>query len=205
MAKATQPVSLDGIEFDALISSENTFEASVPEYSVEDGFSVSDTIQLGAERLSLVLYVTDTPVTWVRRHGGSGRMADVLNQLRQKYYDKQPVTIVTSEETYENMAIESISFNKSLETGYAREIPISLRKVRMTQTRTTTIPSNYGRAGTTKANAGTASTAVDYSTGGYSADVGSYLDGFSNLGLNGLVSGNGSIAYNILSSLGVIH
>ena len=112
MARAIQPVSLDGIEFDALMSSENTFEASVPEYSVEDGFSVSDTILLGEERLSLVLYLTDTPVTWAQAHAGPGRVAEVVNQLKQKYYDKQPVTVVTSEETYENMAIDMFSLLK---------------------------------------------------------------------------------------------
>lgn len=201
MAKAIQPVSLDGIEFDALMSSENTFEASVPEYSVEDGFSVSDTVLLGEERLSLVLYLTDTPVTWAQAHAGPGRVAEVVNQLKQKYYDKQPVTVVTSEEIYENMAIESISINKSLENGYAREIPISLRKIRITETRTATIPSNYGRSGPTKANAGTAST-VDYNSG-YTAEVEPFLQSFVSTG--GLTGNNGSIAYNILTSLGIIH
>ena len=51
MGKATQPVSIDGIEFDALIESTEGFEAEVPEYSIETGFSVSDTIILKPETL----------------------------------------------------------------------------------------------------------------------------------------------------------
>ena len=49
MARAKQPVSVDDIEFDALIDSEEGYEADVPEYPTEKGFSVSDTIVLKAE------------------------------------------------------------------------------------------------------------------------------------------------------------
>ena len=35
MARAKQPVSINGIEFDALIDESRTLEATVPEYSVE--------------------------------------------------------------------------------------------------------------------------------------------------------------------------
>ena len=46
MARAKQPVSVNGIEFDALIDQTDTLEATVPEYTVEDGFVVSDAIIL---------------------------------------------------------------------------------------------------------------------------------------------------------------
>ena len=49
MARAKQPVSVDDIEFDALIDSEEGYEADVPEYPTDKGFSVSDTIVLKAE------------------------------------------------------------------------------------------------------------------------------------------------------------
>ena len=49
MARAKHPVSVDDIEFDALIDSEEGYEADVPEYPTEKGFSVSDTIVLKAE------------------------------------------------------------------------------------------------------------------------------------------------------------
>lgn len=71
MSKAKQPVSVAGIEFDALISETRTYEATVPEYAVETGFVVSDDIILGSEKLDMTLYLTDTPVTW-RSHAGQG-------------------------------------------------------------------------------------------------------------------------------------
>ena len=161
MAQPKQPVSIKGIEFDALITEDRGLEATVPEYAVEDGFSVSDTIIIGNETLSMTLFITDTPVTWFNRHGaGRGRTESIVKQLEELFYTKEPVTVVTSDRTYTDMAIESISFSKSLEAGYAREIPISLRKIRITKARTTTIPDSYGKSGTTGESAGTANTSV---------------------------------------------
>ena len=141
MGKATQPVSINGLEFDALIDENRTLEATVPEYSVESGFPVSDSVILSPEKLSMTLFVTNTPVTWYRRHGSSPTRVDsVVKQLEELYFAKEPVTIVTSDATYTSMAIESITISKSLETGYARQIPISFKKIRVTTAKTTTIP-----------------------------------------------------------------
>lgn len=87
MARAKQPVSINGIEFDALIDESRTLEATVPEYSVESGFSVSDAIILSPEKLDMTLFVTNTPVTWYNRHGGSqNRVDSVVKQLEELYY-----------------------------------------------------------------------------------------------------------------------
>ena len=107
MARAKRPVTIAGIEFDALISEEHGYEATVPEYAVESGFSVSDAIIHGAETLNMVLYVTDTPVTW-RSHSGRGRVEQVTKRLEELYYAAEPVTIVTSDATYTSMAIENL-------------------------------------------------------------------------------------------------
>lgn len=80
-------------------------------------------------------------------------MDSVVKQLEELYYAGEPVTIVTSDATYSNMAIESITFSKSTEVGYAREIPISFKKIRVTSAKTTTIPDSYGKSGATGASA----------------------------------------------------
>ena len=67
MAKAKQPVSVDGIEFDALITESASYEAEVPEYPIETGFMVNDTIILRPVLLDMTLFLTDTPVTWKAR------------------------------------------------------------------------------------------------------------------------------------------
>ena len=206
MGKAPQPVSINGLEFDALIDESRTLEATVPEYSVESGFSVSDSIILSPEKLSMTLFVTNTPVTWYRRHGASPtRVDNVVKQLEELYFAKEPVTIVTSDATYTSMAIESITISKSLEIGYARQIPISFKKIRVTTAKTTTIPDSYGKSGATAASAGTASTSTGSSGGGSGSGSGS---GGGSSGAGGSSGSNGnsksSILYNAASSIGLI-
>lgn len=189
MARAKQPVSINDIEFDALIEENLTLEATVPEYSVESGYSVSDAIILSPEKLNMVLFVTDTPVTWHKRHGSErGRTEAIVKRLQEMYYKSTPVTVTTSDKTYTDMAIESISFSKTVEIGYAREIPISFKKIRITKAQTTTIPDSYGKSGITGEQSGTANTTTAQSESNDKDD-------------NGKKS---SILYNIGKSIGLI-
>ena len=66
------------------------------------------------------------------------------------------------------MVIESMTISKTEEDGYARKIPITLKQVEVTATRTGVIPDSYVRGGQTEASAGTASVSSD-STGVASA------------------------------------
>lgn len=192
MSKARQPVSVAGIEFDALISESRTYEANVPEYAVESGVMVSDDIILGSEKLDMTLFLTDTPVTW-RGHAGRGRVEAVVQQLEELYYSKSPVTVVTSEKTFTSMAITSITISKSFETGYAREIPISFQKIRVTATNTTSIPASYGRSGKTQAAAGTANTSGSGSAAGTRSSGSSGRKGSKSSILYGAAKGIGLI------------
>lgn len=207
MARAKQPVSVNGIEFDALISQTDTLEATVPEYTVEDGFVVSDAIILNPEKLDMVLYITDTPVTWYSRHGsGQNRVESIEKQLKELYYTAEPTTVVTSTRSYTDMAIESLSISKSSEIGYAREASISFKKIRVTTAKTTTIPDSYGKSGATQASAGTASTSSASSGGSGSSSGGSSgsSGGSSSSGKSSSGNSKSSILYNAASSIGLI-
>lgn len=197
MGKAKQPVSINGVEFDALLDSDEGYEAQVPEYPTEKGFCVSDNITLKAETLSMTLFVTDTPVTWKNRHGGGpGYTESVVAQLKALYFGKQPVTVTTSETVYTDMAITNLNLKKSMESGYAREIPIALKKIVVTESTSAAIPDSYGRSGATGASAGTANTtaARKESAGG--------SGGGSSKGAK--KQGGGSILYNAASSFGLL-
>lgn len=157
MGKALCPVSINGIEFDALISEDRTFEASIPSFVVESGFPISDTIVTNPETLAMTLFVTDTPVTW-RNHGGIGWTEHICSLLEEIFFSRTLVTIVTSDRTYRNMAIESLGLSKNVDTGYAREIPISFKQIRLSTAKTTFLPSHYGKSGDSMEPAGTANT-----------------------------------------------
>lgn len=194
MAKAKRPVTINGIPFDALIDEERTYEAESPDYPVESGFVVHDTIILKPLMLSMTLYVTDTPVTWKRSgHGGKGWTDSIIQRLENLYFSRQIVTVVTSEKTYKSMAIQSISIAKSAEVGYARQIPITFKEIRVTQSKKTTIPDSYGKSGDSGANAGTASTSTSSTPPSNSGNSDTASDG-----------SKGSVAYNLAKSAGML-
>lgn len=153
-----KPVSIWGIEFDALINETKTLSATIPVYPVEEGFPVSDTIILEPISIQMTLYISNTPVTWLYRHGSStDRVNKICDLLEQKWLSKQLAKIVTTEAIYKDMGITSISIKKSHDIGYAREISISAQKVIITKRETVEIPSYMLKSGETKADAGTAS------------------------------------------------
>ena len=157
--KKLQPVSIWGVEFDALIDESKTLSATIPAYPVEDGFPVSDTIILDPVSIKMTLYISNTPVTWLYRHGTStDRVNKICDLLEQKWLSKQLAKIVTSDAIYKDMGITSIAIKKSKEIGYAREVSLSAQKVLITKRKTVSIPSYILKSGETKANAGTAST-----------------------------------------------
>lgn len=161
MARRLKPVSIAGIEFDALLEETKTMSATIPTYPVEDGFPVSDTIILDPISLQMTLYLTNTPVTWLYRHGSStDRVRKICDRIEKLWLDKELVKIVTTDAIYKSMGITSLTIKKSKDLGYAREISLSAQKVRVTERRTVVIPAYILKSGETQANAGTASTST---------------------------------------------
>ena len=189
-----KPVSVAGIEFDALIDEQKTLSATIPVYPVEEGFPVSDTIILEPISISMTLYVTNTPVTWLYRHGTSNsRVNNICNRIENLWLSRQLVKIVTTDTVYKNMGLTSIS--------------ITAQKVRVTSRKTASIPSYILKAGETMANAGTASTSTTSSSAGTaSGSTGGSSGSSSSSGGSGGPSAkkNQSILYGVASGLGFI-
>ena len=159
------PVNVAGIEFDALLNSDAHYESDIPEYPTENGYAVEDTIILKPFTLDMTLYVSDMPVTYKTRFGGGKRVDEVCNRLIELYSSKEPVTVVSKENTYYNMGIVSLTISNTREIGYAKEIPISFKRIDVTYSQTSTIPEGYIRSGETKKNAGTANTSSSSKSG----------------------------------------
>lgn len=159
MRGTLQPVSIEGIEFDALIDSQESYTANAPTYPTEDAAAVTDTLVLEPLELSLTLFVTNTPVTWRSRHGVSqSRVNTVCNNLIRLFQSKSFVTVVTSEKNYTNMVITDMTISKTAEVGYAREIPITLKNVTIVSSKTTDIDPSYALSGQTNKSTGSAGT-----------------------------------------------
>lgn len=159
--KNLKPVSIAGIEFDALIEEQKSMSAAVPVYPVEDGFPVSDTIVLEPISIQMLLYVTNTPVSFLHRFGNDTNRANkVCEKLEELWFDRKLVKVVTPDAIYTDMGITNISIKKSKEIGYAREVSMQMQKVRTTKKKTSAIPRYVLKSGETMKNAGVASTSA---------------------------------------------
>lgn len=159
MGKAKRPVSIDGIEFDALISSSENLSADVPDYPCEDGYSVHDTIITKPMELSLTLFLSNNPVTWYNRLGNNqDRVQVVEEKLRSLFAKRKKITVLTATDKFRNMCITSVSIGKSKENGSGRGIDVTLKQIITTNTQTTSIPASYGKSGESMKKAGNAGT-----------------------------------------------
>lgn len=98
-----RPLSINGIEFDALLNESKAYSSEVPDYAVESGYSVSDNISIKPMELEITGHLTNTPVTWDTH--GTGRVEAVVAQLENLYHSRQLVTVVTSTDVYTNMVL----------------------------------------------------------------------------------------------------
>lgn len=201
MAKTNlTPVSIWGIEFDALVEETKKLSATIPAYPVEDGFPVSDTVVLDPVSLQLTLYISNTPVTWLYRHGTArDRVRKICDQLEEKWRTKMPAKIVTNDAVYEDMGITELSIRKSRDVGYAREVTVSAAKITKTARRTVEVPSYVLKSGETEANAGSAITSTSsgmsstgYGTAGGGGAGGASGEGDGSSGLSGYGGAGGS-------------
>lgn len=152
-----QPVNIGGIECDALIHHELAMEAEIPDYPVEEGYSVQDTMILKPRTLSLTVIVTNTPITF-RSHASPGRVQEVAARFQELYQSRQLIAVTSAKGSFQNMGITSLSLPYDVSTKTSLEIPITLKEVLTTTAQTVTIPSEYGRGGDTGTTAGTANT-----------------------------------------------
>ena len=110
---AKQPASLGGFEFDAIVKRSETMTCDVPEYATEEGYSITDNICLKPRELEIEAIITNSPVTWAEQHAASSsRVETMVEELRQLWLKKTPVSFTAAGDGYENMCMESISGRK---------------------------------------------------------------------------------------------
>lgn len=202
MGGAKEPTVVAGIEFDALIERSEEHTASVPQYPVDAGYSVTDNVSLEPMKLKMTLYVTATPVTWLARHGvGEQRVENICNQLLGLYESRSMVSVTTPYKSYSNMIIKSISISDTVQSGYAREIPIELTQITITSAKTVAVPAEYARAGSTMESAGVASTSQSSSSASGTSTSGQQSGSSGSSGSYGPGRG-GSMLYQMADGIG---
>lgn len=110
---------IDGFVLDCLLSDTHTFESEVTEFPVESGSTISDNIRSKPLVISLEAIVSNTPLTFAGNFRASGSVPsiDAYAKLLAIRRDRRLVTIATSLETYDNMALESITIPRASGRG----------------------------------------------------------------------------------------
>lgn len=136
------------VELDLILDEDHSKLAQVTENPLQDGRSVSDGIFLELQEGSLTGLVTNHSVKIAEERAKQLELQDsetlmaeaenyqLENRAKQAWVDlkavmdaKQPVTIVTSLEVYDNVAITNISTGRNGDSGDALEIKVSFRQI----------------------------------------------------------------------------
>ena len=136
------------VELDLILDEDHSKSAQVTENPLQDGRAISDGIFLELQEGSLTGLVTNHSVKIAEKRAKQLELQDsetlmaeaenyqLENRAKQAWIDlkavmdaKQPVTIVTSLEVYDNVAITNISTERNGDSGDALEIKVSFRQI----------------------------------------------------------------------------
>ena len=184
--EATQPARLGDFEFDAIIKRPETLSSKIPDYATEEGYSASDHICLEAVTLDVTAVISNAPITWADRHpASSSRVQSAVEELRQLWEKRTPMTFTAGGDSYENVCIDSVTFPK--EESNCERIELKLKQVSINSTETANISIKYARGGTSKKNTGASqkstSTAKSSSSGKSSSRSSILCSGAKAIGL----------------------
>lgn len=130
------------------------------------------------------LFALDAP--WADRHpASSSRVQSAVEELRQLWEKRTPMTFTAGGDSYENVCIESVTFPK--EESNSERIELKLKQVSINSTETANISIKYARGGTSKKNTGASqkstSTAKSSSSGKSSSRSSILCSGAKAIGL----------------------
>ena len=139
---------VDSVELDLILDEDHSKSAQVTENPLQDGRAISDGIFIELQEGSLTGLVTNHSVKIAEERAKQLELQDsetlmaeaenyqLENRAKQAWVDlkavmdaKQPVTIVTSLEVYDNVAIKNISTERNGDSGDALEIKVSFRQI----------------------------------------------------------------------------
>lgn len=138
------PVSVGGVQFDALLDIIEKYDANVPTLKTDRGYDNSDDIIPNLMKVDMKLFVTPTPVTWKNIPSHFGRNPkEVVDALKELMNERKPVFVTTVKKNYSNMMIQKVTVNKTADIGYALEVDISLVQLTRAPYSHYAMPGNY--------------------------------------------------------------
>lgn len=161
-----EPTKIGVIDVDVMVESEFNLESEVSEYPVEDGFVISDNVTQKPIKLSLVVMISPMPVTWYEnfKDTAQDRVFNAIDEFYWIWQRREPITIVTKSNVWEDMVMTSCPIRRSKEDGIALKVAVDFVQIRKVNTKTEQIPDEYvelltkPKAQASNTDAGTAET-----------------------------------------------
>jgi hypothetical protein len=141
-------VLINGYPIDAALSEEHSFDSEVTEHPVENGADIADHVRARPIVVQMEGVVSDTPIGDIatQRTGTNLPSEDAFARLMAIRDARQPVTIQTSLQTFENMVLQSLSVPRDARTGRALKFRAIFVQVTLVTNARTTIPVETPRA-----------------------------------------------------------
>lgn len=136
-----------GITFDLLLSENHEMRSVVTTHTIEDGSVVADHIRNELRTGTVTGMVSNYSISTGLLEGAinplaaevKNRAKDAYEAFRNLWNAREPVTIVTQLEVYENVVVTSIRTEKAPETGAALRFSVSFQQIQTVKLRETVL------------------------------------------------------------------
>ncbi len=127
------------LNLDLILSEEEQLSGRATSNPVEEGYDVSDSIETDPTVLKLSGFITNAPVKDVDGSLAT-RYQDAVRTLKEIRMNKLPVTIVATQDVYENMAIEQLTIPRNADLGESVEFSLTLKQISIVNSQSAVIP-----------------------------------------------------------------
>lgn len=141
-------ITIDGYAIDASLTEAHTFESEVSEYPVETGGDVTDNVRPKPIVVKIDGIVSDTPIGTMAdvrgRQGDNGQLDftpsnDAYAKLKEIRDRREPVSIVTTLQTFDSMVMTNLEVPRDAKTGKALRFTATFQQVTLVTNLRTTI------------------------------------------------------------------
>lgn len=151
---------IGALQLDAMVSESTELRSRATQFPVEDGSTISDNVSVEPEKLTISGVVSSMAAT-VYGPAGWSKLIAAKDVLRQIHEARDPITVTTGLDTYDDMVMESCRIGRTNE-GIHLQVECELVKIKRVELKTTSVPETRangktkGKAGATKTSAGKA-------------------------------------------------
>ncbi len=126
-------VFIGSLEIDAVPTEGHSFPSEVSEHPVEKGSDTTDNVRNLPVSLSLDCIVSDTPIGDLadRREDFTSPSVEAYNYLQEIRDKKEPVTVITSMDVFDNMILETLEVPRDAHTGDALRFRVTFKQIQL--------------------------------------------------------------------------